>query len=147
MLRKAAKTVSSRYPFGADDFLQQVIGGVLLTAPFIFTEEVWTIAANMSDVQSSIMVAASLLIGHGVLYIAHQERDWDTERKLIGVTYRYISLMAVAFGTVTTLILVTGADQTLGGSALQTVSVVALVSPFAVVGAATADSLIQGIDS
>jgi uncharacterized membrane protein len=147
MLRKTARKLSSRYPFGVDDFFQQVIGGVILTAPFIFTEEVWKIAANMSGVQSSIMAASSLLIGHGVLYIAHQERDWETERKLLGVTFRYISLMTVAFGTVTALILVTGADQTLGGSALQTASVVALISPFAVVGAATADSLIQGIDS
>lgn len=142
MIRKAAKKVSSKYPFGIDDFFQQVIGSVILTAPFLFTEEVWTLSANMSVLQSSIMITASLLIGHGVLYVAHQERNWKSERKLFGVTVRYLSLMTVAFGTVGFMILLTSADQTFGSSFSETLRAVALMSPFSIIGAATADSLI-----
>ncbi|MFB6147812.1 MAG: DUF2391 family protein, partial [Candidatus Nanohaloarchaea archaeon] len=109
MLRKIAGKVSRKYPFGIDDFFQQVLGSVILTAPFLFTEEVWTLAAEMHPVQGLVMAVTSLIVGHGVLYVAHQERDWNTERKVSGLTFRYISLMGVAFGTVTALILVTGA--------------------------------------
>lgn len=142
MIEELAKKVSHKYPFGVDDFFQQVIGSVILTAPFLFTEEVWTLASNMSVIQGLVMAGFSLAIGHGVLYVAHQERDWNSERKLFGVTFRYLSLMAVAFGTILVLIIVTGAHSTFNSGIIETVKAIALMSPFSVVGAATADSLI-----
>ncbi|MGM0397657.1 MAG: DUF2391 domain-containing protein, partial [Halobacteriota archaeon] len=38
--------------FRLADTAQQVVGGFLLAGPFVVTEEVWTLAANMSVVQA-----------------------------------------------------------------------------------------------
>ncbi len=142
MLKELLEKASSKYPFGTDDFVQQVIGGALLTSPFLFTEEVWKIAANTSIFQSLVSVGMALALGHGILYVAHQERDWENERKIAGVTVRYISLMAVSFGTIVLMLAVSGATETFGAGIIQTLQVISLVSIFAVIGAATADSLI-----
>lgn len=142
MLRKILRKASDTYPFGKDDFFQQLIGSALLSAPFIFTREVWDIAGNTSYVQSVASVGITLLLGHGILYIAKQDRDFETERKFLGVTWRYISLMAVTFGSVLTILALTATAQTFGASAVQTLKTVSLISIFSVIGAATADNLI-----
>lgn len=142
MLRKILRKASQRYPFGKDDFFQQIIGSALLSAPFIFTEEVWTIALNTSIIQSIGSVAVTMALGHGILYIAKQDRDFDTERKIFGVTLRYISLMAVTFGSIFLILGLTATAQTFDASAVQALKTVSLISMFSVIGAATADNLI-----
>lgn len=142
MLRKILQKASNSYPFGKDDFFQQIIGSALLSAPFIFTEEVWNIAANTSLPQSVASVGVTLMLGHGILYIAKQDRDFETERKLLGVTLRYISLMCVTFGSVFLILLLTATAQTFDATAVQIVKTVSIISIFSVIGASTADNLI-----
>ncbi|MFB6208398.1 MAG: DUF2391 family protein [Candidatus Nanohaloarchaea archaeon] len=142
MLKSVLKKLSPGYSFGKDDFFQQVLGGALLTAPFLFTEEVWRIAANVSLLQSLASVTVSFALGHGVLYIAETERDWEEERKILGLTWRYVSLMAVSFGSILLLMLLTSPQETFGASNAVAARVVALTSIFAVIGAATADNLV-----
>ncbi|MFB6242066.1 MAG: DUF2391 domain-containing protein [Candidatus Nanosalina sp.] len=142
MLETLVEKASARYPFGIDDFFQQVLGSAILTAPFLFTEEVWRMADNLSPLKSGILVGSALLLGHGVLYIASQKRDWNEERKIFGVTWRYISLMAVSFGTVGALIWLTAPVETFDATMLQTAKVISMISVFAVIGAATADNLV-----
>lgn len=141
-LKNLGESFSEKYPFGIDDFFQQVLGSIILISPFIFTEEVWRIAAEMHPVNTGMALAFTFLIGHGVLYTAKNDRDWDQERKIFGVTFRYISLMAVAFGTVGFVILVTGAHQTFNAGSWQIIRLVSITSIFAVIGAAVTDSLI-----
>jgi len=142
LLKVLRENVSEKYPFGTDDFFQQVLGSIILISPFIFTEEVWRIASNMSAVNTSIMLSFTFLVGHAVLYTAKNDRDWDKERKILGITFRYISLMGVAFGTVVFMILVTGAHGTFNAGVWQTVTAVSVISVFSVIGAAVTDSLI-----
>lgn len=142
MLRNIARKASEKYPFGPDDFFQQIIGSAILTAPFLFTEEVWTIAQNTNLVQAILSIAIALILGHGILYIAKQERDFEKERKVLGIHLRYISLMTVSFGTILLLLSITAVGQTLGNGLLNTFKVVSMISIFAVIGAATADNLI-----
>lgn len=141
-LKNLGESFSEKYPFGIDDFFQQVLGSIILISPFIFTEEVWRIAADMHAVNAGMALAFTLLIGHGVLYTAKNDRDWNKERKVFGITLRYISLMAVAFGTVGFVILVTGAHETFNASLWQMFRLVSITSIFAVIGAAVTDSLI-----
>jgi len=142
MISKIASKASSKYPFGADDFLQQVVGSVILISPFIFTEEVWRIADNMNFYKTSIALLTTFLIGHGVLYTAKKDRNWDSERKALGVTLRYISLMTVAFGTIFTMIYISSANIAFDAGLLQTLKVVSITSIFSVIGAAITDSLV-----
>jgi len=142
MLRDIAKEASNRYPFGPDDFFQQLIGSAILSSPFLFTEEVWRIAANTSIAQSLLSIALTLFLGHGILYIEKHERDFIEERHIAGLRLRYISLMTVSFGTILLLLSITATGQTLGNGAVNTFKTVSIVSIFAVIGAATADNLI-----
>jgi len=142
MISKIASKLSNKYPFGADDLLQQIVGSVILISPFIFTEEVWRLAENMDIYRTGIALFATFLTGHGVLYTAKRDRDWDSERKILGVTLRYISLMTVAFGTVFTIIYISGATQTFQATNFQTFKVISITSIFSVIGAAITDSLV-----
>ncbi len=142
MLRDIAKKASEQYPFGPDDFFQQLIGSSILIAPFLFTEEVWRIAQNTTLAHSVVSILITLLLGHGILYIAKNERDFERERHIAGIRLRYISLMTVSFGTILLLLALTATGQTLGNGPLNAFKVVSMVSIFAVIGAATADNLI-----
>lgn len=142
LLKVLTENVSEKYPFGTDDFFQQVLGSIILISPFIFTEEVWRIASNMPAVNTGIMLSFTFLTGHGVLYTAKNDRDWDKERKILGITFRYISLMGVAFGTVVFMILVTEAHEAFNAGVWQTFTAVSVISVFSVIGAAVTDSLI-----
>ena len=142
MIKKIGSKLSNKYPFGADDLLQQIVGSVILISPFIFTEEVWRIAETMDLYRTGTALLITFMTGHGVLYTAKKDRDWDSERKFLGVTLRYISLMTVAFGTILTIIYISGAAQTFSAEPLQTFKVVSITSIFSVIGAAITDSLV-----
>ncbi|WEL23078.1 DUF2391 family protein [Candidatus Nanohalovita haloferacivicina] len=142
MIKEMILKAEKGYPFGVDDFFQQVTGSAILTAPFLFTEEVWEVAAAASDVQALASVLVTLFLGNGILYVSKLERDWDSERKVFGVTLRYISLMLVSFGTVAFLLTITAAEHVFADSWYHMMKVVALISIFSVIGAATADNLI-----
>ncbi len=138
------------------DTAQQTVGGFLLAGPFVVTEEVWVLAANMTGWHAAVTVAVVAGIGYGALYKADDDRDPDHEAELAGVPVRFLSLMTVAYGSVVLLALVVTAPTTLGVTALASVGVedptreqIALVTlkaisvgaVFSVVGAATADSV------
>ncbi len=138
------------------DTAQQTVGGVLLAGPFVVTEEVWVLAANMTVTHALVTVAVVAGIGYGALYKADDDRDPDREADVAGVPVRFLSLMAVAYGSVALLAVAVTAPTTLGTAALAGVGVtdptrgqVTLVTlkaigvgaVFSVVGAATADSV------
>lgn len=129
------------------DSAQQLVGGFLLAGPFVVTEEVWVLAANMSLLQAAATVALVFGIGYGALYKADTARDPETEQDVAGVPVRFISLMVVTFGSVTVLAVLFDAPDTFvaGGSStdtlLVTLKAISVGSLFSVVGAATADSV------
>ena len=140
-----------RYRFA--DTAQQSVGGFLLAGPFVVTEEVWVLAANMTPFHAWTVAAIVFAIGYGALYKADASRDPDQEAEVGGVPIRFVSLMAVAFGSVGVLALVfTAPDAFLveGGIldnptqravALTTLKAISVGAMFSVVGAATADSV------
>jgi len=145
--------VGNRRRFAFADTAQQLVGGFLLAGPFVVTEEVWVLAAQMTAIHTAVVVAIVFAIGYGALYKADDDRDPDREVEVGGIPLRFISLMAVSFGSVTVLALAFTAPQTfLVGNeilddptttevALTTVKAVAVGAIFSVVGAATADSV------
>lgn len=142
MLREIARKTSEKYPFGPDDFFQQIIGSSILIAPFLFTEEVWSIARNTSITQSLLSIVFTAVLGYGILYIEKHERNFEEERHILGIRLRYISLMTVSFGAIIIFLSITATAETLGSGPLNTFKVISMISIFAVIGAATADNLI-----
>jgi len=145
--------MARRRRFRIADIAQQVVGGFLLAGPFVVTEEVWVLAANMSWFHAAAVVAIVFAIGYGALYKADDDRDLEREAEVAGVPVRFVSLMVVAFGSVAVLatvftapdaFLVEGGilpDPTPTAVALTTAKAVTVGAIFSVVGAATADSV------
>ncbi|MFB6308196.1 MAG: DUF2391 family protein [Haloarculaceae archaeon] len=135
------------------DTAQQIVGGFLLAGPFVVTEEVWVLAANMTPLHALVTVAIVAGIGYGALYKADAGRDIDTEAEVAGVPIRFVSLMGVSYGSVTILALALTApdtflvrggvlsDPTPAAVAVTTLKAISVGAIFSVVGAATADSV------
>ena len=134
--------------FRVADSAQQIVGGFLLAGPFVVTEEVWLLAENMSLLQAVATIGIVCGIGYATLYKADSKRDPTTEQRIARIPVRFLSLMLVAFGSVTILALLFDAPDTFLGSvesnrevALITFKAISVGSVFSVVGAATADSV------
>lgn len=137
--------VGRRQRFALADTAQQLVGGLLLAGPFVVTEEVWVLAANMSLFNVATTVVIVFAIGYAALYKADANRDPDDEVDVAGIPVRFISLMVVSFGSVLLLAFVLSAQETFveasGDRWITTVKAVSVGAVFSVIGAATADSL------
>jgi uncharacterized membrane protein len=127
--------------FGLDDLAQQVVGGFILSAPFVVTEEVWSLAAGMEWWRGAVTALMVVLIGYGTLYGADDERDPDREQAIAGVPLRFVSLVFISYLSVAILAAVFNAPATFDVSAATTAKAVSIGAIFSVVGAATADSV------
>ncbi|MDY6789618.1 MAG: DUF2391 domain-containing protein [Candidatus Nanohaloarchaea archaeon] len=134
-----------RPTFAADDLLQQLVGGLILSGPFVVTEEVWKLASNMSFFQAILANLIVFTIGYGALYLADKSRNPDIEKDIVGIPLRFISLLLVSYGSVLILVYLLSAPSLLGavssGTGQVVFKVVSVASIFSMVGAATADSV------
>ncbi len=137
---KKRKIVKQRL-FSISDLAQQMVGGFLLAGPFVVTEEVWSLATNIYWYHSLLATIIVFSIGYGALYEADEERDQKKEGKFLGVPLRFLSLIFVAYASVSLLIFLFGAMRTFDASMLTAGKVISIVSLFSVIGAATADSV------
>ena len=143
--------VGRKKRYALADTAQQLVGGFLLAGPFVVTEEVWVLAAEMAWYHVLVTLVIVFGIGYGALYKADDERDPDREADVAGIPVRFVSLMAVAFGSVLLLALVFNAPATFAENigvatdartlVLLTLKATAVGAIFSVVGAATADSV------
>jgi uncharacterized membrane protein len=127
--------------FGLDDLAQQIVGGFILSAPFVVTEEVWSLAASMNWLQWAVTVLMVIAIGYGTLYKADHERDAEREESIAGLPIRFVSLVLIAYLSVTILAFVFDAPETFAATPNTTLKAISIGAIFSVVGAATADSL------
>jgi uncharacterized membrane protein len=148
MLKKAMRLTRNKdSDFRLADVAQQVVGGFLLAGPFVVTEEVWVLADDMGAANAVLTALVVAGIGYGALYQADTGRDAEDETGVAGVPVRFVTLMAVAFGSVTVLALLFDAPDTFVeesstvASATVTFKAVTVGAVFSVVGAATADSV------
>lgn len=130
--------------FRRPDIAQQIVGGFLLAGPFVVTEEVWALAANMEWWQALATAGLVGLIGYGTLYTADRDRNPTIERDIAGVPVRFISLMFVAFGSVAILALLFDAPDTFDAGWSVGLRAICIGAIFSVVGAASADSVFSG---
>ena len=142
----------SRRRFRIADIAQQVVGGFLLAGPFVVTEEVWVLAANMAWYHAVAVAAIVFAIGYGALYKADDDRDPDREAEVGGIPLRFVSLIAVSYLSVLILALSFDAPATLIPNHVEgpisfrdqvyiTLKAMSVGAVFSVIGAATADSI------
>lgn len=146
LLQKSISTISrfstSRI-FGVDDLAQQLVGGFILSAPFVVTEEVWGLAYAMNWIQWIITVFMVFTIGYVTLYRAADERNADREESIWGLPLRFISLILISYLSVAVLAFLFEAPTVFEASLATTVKAISIGAIFSVVGAATADSVFE----
>lgn len=140
LVKRIFKRIFNRR-FKPADIAQQMVGAFLLAGPFVVTEEVWVLAAAMNWIQGLIVVFMVFAIGWGALYRADADRDAERESDVAGIPTRFISLMLVSYGSVTLLAYAFAAPEAFEATTTQTVKAISIGAIFAVVGAATADSV------
>lgn len=129
------KTISDKFEW--DDFAQQVVGAVILSAPFAVTEEVWNLARNLTPLRLFLIVALTLLFD--VLFLYYTRFKKMRGKRVSGIPLRLISLL---FVTYTTSALVLTLFGVIGGEIVTTmweIKIIILVGLFANIGACTAD--------
>ncbi|WP_225336290.1 DUF2391 family protein [Halomicrobium urmianum] len=136
--------MSARRIFGLDDLVQQIVGGVVLSAPFVVTEEVWNLAASMNWLQWIITIIMVIMIGYGTLYRADDERDAKWEESIAGLPFRFVSLLLISYLSVVMLAFLFDAPRIFEATPMTTAKAISIGAIFSVVGAATADSLFGG---
>jgi len=134
------KVLKKEYSVG--DTAQHILGGFLLAGPFIVTEEVWRLASNMSLFQVIANIAIVFAIGYGALYKADKDRDPVSELNWVGIPFRFISLVSVAYLSVAILAFTFAAPQTFSASLIHTLKAISVASIFSMLGAATVDSVL-----
>jgi len=141
---RRTRRLLSRLPsvprFGWDDVAQQVVGAVLLSAPFVVTEEVWSLAESMNVLQTGITVFMMFAVGYGTLYQA-EDHEAGAEPAVLGVPLRFLTLIVISYSSVAVVAFVFDAPEAFEASLPTTVKAVCIGAVFSVIGAASADGL------
>lgn len=141
---RRTRQLLSRLPsvprFGWDDIAQQVVGAVLLSAPFVVTEEVWSLAASMNPLQTGITVFMVFAVGYVTLYQA-EDHEAGAEPAVLGVPLRFVTLIVVSYSSVAVVAFVFDAPEAFEATLPTTVKAVCIGAVFSVIGAASADGL------
>lgn len=123
--------------FGMDDLAQQLVGALVIAAPFGVTEEVWMLSNNLS--MSNLISIILITILFDVLLFKYAKFK-SVDLKNVGfLPLRIISLLFVAYSVTALMLFVFGV---LGGQVTQLlwgVKLVSVVGLFANIGAGTAD--------
>ncbi|NJE09565.1 DUF2391 family protein [Thermococcus sp. MAR1] len=136
-LRKESRARKTPDKLGWDDIAQEIIGAVTFALPFLFTEELWEIAKDIS-VERSIAV---LLMTLGVAYLfITKSRIGNLKREeLFHIPKRLLTVTAIAYLISAVLIYVYGINSLADFTPGQYVNATILISTFAVIGAITVD--------
>ena len=66
------KAITDRFEW--DDFAQQIVGAVILAAPFAVTEEVWGLARNLTPDRLFLIIVLTIIFDILLLYHTHIKR-------------------------------------------------------------------------
>jgi uncharacterized membrane protein len=133
--RVATKVLPSK--FTTKDVAQQIVGALILSAPFVVTEEVWNLARNLDGLH--IIALITLTIIFDILLFYYAKFQHLEEKRYILFPARVISLLIVTYTTSAVVLSVFGI---IGGQIQDPVwatKLIVMVGLFANIGAGTAD--------
>jgi len=122
---------------GWDDIAQEIVGAITFALPFIFTEELWDIAKDISIGRS--MAILLMTLGVAYLFIAKSRIGNLKREELFHVPKRLLTVTLIAYMTSAVLIYLYGINNLADFTAIQYINATILVSTFAVIGAITVD--------
>jgi uncharacterized membrane protein len=130
----ATKVIPERFAF--KDIAQQIVGATILSAPFVVTEEVWTLANNLNAINIVAIVFMTILFD---ILLFNYTKYQNLENKKLMLPIRILSLIIVTYVTSAIVLSVFGV---IGGQIQNSVwamKLIIMVGLFANIGASTAD--------
>ncbi len=121
--------------FTFHDFLQQVVGAMILSAPFIVTQEVWELAKGLDSIRIAILIPVTLFLGYFVLKYTHKDETPDMPQRMF-------SLVVVSYTCSFLVLYMVGIIGNVITDTVWALKLVILVSLFSTIGAAAADTLL-----
>jgi len=82
--------------FNWDDFSQQIVGALIVSMPFVASEEVWNLARSLNSFQVCFLLIMILVFD--VIISKYTKFQKVKSQTFLGVPYRIISLLCVSFG-------------------------------------------------
>jgi uncharacterized membrane protein len=130
-----SKTLSVSERFTTHDVAQQIVGAVILSMPFLVTQEVWDLARALDGFRISLILFLTVFVNVSVLKFAKKE-------EVHGIWRRILSVIIVSYTFSFFVMYTVGIIGNVITEPLWAAKLVVLVSLFSSVGAATADILI-----
>jgi|GEM_PF-5317052 len=121
--------------FTVHDIAQQVIGAIMLSAPFVVTQEVWELARLLDPFRLIALFLLTVFVGISILRYTKTQETKDLLKRmtsLIIISYSFSFFVLYTVGIIGNVITDTE----------WAFKLVVLVSLFSSIGAATADILI-----
>ena len=125
--------------FTIHDVAQQVIGAIILSAPFVVTQEVWELARLLNPFRIVILFLLTIFVGVSILHYTRTQSTANGKKELLK---RMVSLMLVSYSFSFFVLYTVGIIGNVITDAWWAFRLVVLVSLFSSIGAATADILI-----
>ena len=124
--------------FGFDDISQQIIGAVIVSAPFAVTEEVWGLAQNLVFWQIFSIILITLIFDILLFYFTKYQQM--KEKKIANlIPLRIVSIIVVTYLVSAMMLTILGVLGKEVPSIVSGIKLVIFVGLFANIGAGTAD--------
>jgi len=124
--------------FGFDDLAQQIIGAVIVSAPFAVTEEVWGLAKNLVIWQLLMIFIITIIFDVLLFYFTKYQR-MKAQKIANFIPLRIVSIVIVTYCVSAFMLTILGVLGNKVPSLVWGSKLVILVGLFANIGAGTAD--------
>lgn len=122
---------------GWDDVIQEIIGSITFSLPFLFTEEIWDIAKTLNMWRTLVIFLMTLFMAY--LFISKAKLSNIEKEEWHRIPKRLLTVTVVSYMTSTLLIYLYGINNIANFSLGQYISATIIVSTFAVIGAIAVD--------
>ncbi|MBC7094250.1 DUF2391 family protein [Thermococcus sp.] len=122
---------------GWDDVIQEIIGSITFSLPFLFTEEIWDIAKTLNMWRTLVIFLMTLFMAY--LFISKAKLSNIEKEEWHRIPKRLLTVTVVSYMTSTLLIYLYGINKIANFSLGQYISATIIVSTFAVIGAIAVD--------
>ncbi len=122
---------------GWDDIVQEVIGAITFSLPFVFSGEVWDIAKELGVLRTSVIFVMTLMIGY--FFISKAKLSRIAVEEWSGVPKRLVTVTVLSYLISASFIYLYGIYSLAHFNPEQYVSATVIISTFAVIGAIAVD--------
>ena len=132
------KNRRKKQKFGISDFIQQLIGALIIALPFALTEEIWNLAQKLSFPR--IIIIFGIITVFIYLFIKHSKlQNWESQEVMHFVPLRLITSISISVIVSFISLTLLGVYPDVINNFETLIKATLLVSVFAVIGSLGVD--------